>query len=380
MVTLRALRLVRSLRRRVIGKRVPHWARDVFRLVHLVNVFRYLPTLQAMVCYPNHFYKSIPAILANKKPYYVTPVSFIAGAAALELFVYKLVLGDSLPYSKQTMVLVNAVAALLSPVVAVALCAAALILARVARPHLPFGDVIDLLSASAVGAQVAVDYRSYLKLDGPRFAWSMFYYSVYFFVVAGVLLVLGGLLLSAIAESAGPSYLPNRLELIEVAALAYVFAQACYALLARPYAYILCHSSRQKSEAMWDLLESDVVHEEIDTGGIYIPTYISRSPLAELVLPDEYTDEDASESGGGDITMTSSFGVTRVARVLIGVGVAGGGLTAIPFLVFSRQWVLLPIAVAVTLLGVNLCSHGATSQGLVARLRYSRKRDGGATS
>ena len=250
----------RRLRHRFFGRNTPHWAKDLVRLARFVNVLNLLPTLHALLFHQSHFFKSIPAILEGKKPYYVSPLGFLSSAAAVEVACYLLLIPDDAPLLNETFLLINLIAVVLSPAAIVSLCILVIIFAHVAENFFPFGEVMIESCFNSAGARVTVDFRSYISLDRSRFVWSLCYYYVYFLVVVGAVTLLVSLTLSLYVHPNARSllvFMKGKLGMTVVAGLCLIGALVGYWCLVRPYAFLLVHCSRARSAAMRELIASE---------------------------------------------------------------------------------------------------------------------------
>lgn len=260
MWSLRVVRVGRRVRRRLFGKKLPHWAKDLLSLIRYINVLKLVPTVHALACQPNHFFKTLPTVLAGKKPYYVSPLSFVTNVAALQIAAYLLLFPDGSAVPKEAVVILNVVLALLTPVMAGCLCAVILVFWSVAKFGMPYNELLDEFCFNHHGALVPLDPRTYLHLDWSRFFWSMFYYYMYFYLLLGAVLVLTVVVSVAIVEPfpyPPSSWLKGRLAILYMAIVGLVSSLAGYWGIARPYAFALVRSSRFATPLMTKFLDVD---------------------------------------------------------------------------------------------------------------------------
>jgi hypothetical protein len=264
MWTLEIIRTLRCIRRRLFGKKLPHYVKEPLGLVmgpiKLFNFLRLIPTLQIMVCAPNHFFRSLPSILDGKKTYYVSPLQFPINVATLQILALaflpkEIPLPKELPVVGKTFKQIYIIAidlgfAALSPVVMAIACGVILILWYGGRATRPFNKLIpvDLLNCHAV--LIPLSPSTYRALDVNRFFWSLVYYFIYFyltfFIVFGFFVTCAILLVLA-HENLG---VPSNVITFFSAVLGLITALAGYWVFVRPYIFLLMHASRRITKLM----------------------------------------------------------------------------------------------------------------------------------
>ena len=78
--SLKVLRRTRSLKRRLFGQETPHWASDLYRACKFFNAIELMPTILAILCAPDHFFRRRELITQKRsfgvKTVYRSPVGF----------------------------------------------------------------------------------------------------------------------------------------------------------------------------------------------------------------------------------------------------------------------------------------------------------------
>jgi hypothetical protein len=256
MWTLQAVRKGRSVRRRLFGKKLPHWAKDSAGFIKYLNFLRLLPTMHVMVCYPGHLFKSIPSILSGKKPYYVSPLQFVSNLAVLQIAVLALLLPEDDAIDKEFLIVGNLVTAAVSPILMMCACIAILVLWFLCISVWPVNRLTEGIEFNYHGALVPLSPSTYSALNWGRFFWSLLYYYLYFYLmfalVAGLFLGVEELILAAYASasSSGRTIYINKLTTIPLALVGLFAALAGYWLFVRPYILLLFHSSNRITKRM----------------------------------------------------------------------------------------------------------------------------------
>jgi hypothetical protein len=254
MWTLQAIRRIRSMHRRIFGKRAPHWVEDGFKYV---NFLRLLPTVHMIICKPAHFFKSVPAILNGKKSYYLSPLQFVTNLAALQILIVPLIFSGS--PSKEAMAAWNIGAVVLSPALIVCACALVLVLWHICANMWPLRAVANELPFNYHGALIPLSPSTYANLEWGRYFWSLFYYYLYFYFM--LLVGMGSVALAVgvwkIYTSVTVNIHINRVTIIPFAVIGLIAAIAGYWLFVRPYILLLMASSRAPTERMRLYLASE---------------------------------------------------------------------------------------------------------------------------
>lgn len=74
----RLRRYVRRCRRGLFGPRTPHWVSGAYTLLRWFNFVEVIPTFAVLLIKPWHFYRRLPQILDQKKPWFKPPLPFLA--------------------------------------------------------------------------------------------------------------------------------------------------------------------------------------------------------------------------------------------------------------------------------------------------------------
>lgn len=248
--TLQAIRFIRRIRRKLFGKTLPHYVKGLVKVVKIVNFFQLIPTIHMIAFGPSHFFKSIPAILNEKKPYYVTPIPFLTSLATFQLAILQLFhlptvkLPDQLVLSAYCVLL-----AILSPVIVVLACLLILFFWFGWRSLWPLKYIIpeDGLNVDAV--LVPLDPLTYGKLSPGRFFWSLFYYYLYLYpAFLFFALLIGGEIL--VASLHVGHQIPSSVARYLSFGIGIVLVFPAYWLIVRPYIFLLVHSSSRVTDRM----------------------------------------------------------------------------------------------------------------------------------
>jgi len=245
MLTLRVVRFGRRLVRRLFGKNIPHWLKDSTSLFKYINVFRLAPTLQVLFCAPNHFFKSIPAILAGKKTYYVSPLQFLSNVAIAQLAILTLLYGQDDLVDKTLVIASNLALVLLTPVLMIAACVALIVVWFISSSIWPLNHLAKEVEFNFHALLIPLSLDTYRALAWGRYIWSLFYCYLYFYVLLGVLslTLFGGdaFLVGAYAAIGNGIIHINKLTIIPFGIAGLLIFFAGYWLVVRPYIQLLLH-------------------------------------------------------------------------------------------------------------------------------------------
>lgn len=254
------LSLIRWLRRikyRVFGKRLPAWLTDGMSLVRHVNLVRLVPATYMAAVHPYHFFKSVPSILARKKPYYPTPLQFLSNLAILQLLVLAWFLPNSPAYDKEGVVMMNLALVAVSPLVVAIFCAMLLFLWVIAYAFSQFSRVlIGMFSFNMRALLIPLSIWSYSKMDWRHYLWSLFYFYGYFYftlIVIGVLFFqVLGLAIDTILELTRlrPSTALVRIEVAAFCVVSVFSVLLGYLVVVRPYVYLMFAATREFTPQM----------------------------------------------------------------------------------------------------------------------------------
>lgn len=257
---LKQIKAMRSIRRRIFGDRVPEWLTEPIKLVKYFDLIRLLPTLYMIVFAPAHFFKCLPAIRKEKKPYYLTPLQFVTNSAALQVVLLTFMFPDGVAMSKETLFLYNVVVVITSPVLIACTCIVVLILWFFCAHIWPINHLANELPFNHHGALIPLSPSTYINLDGGRYFWSLFYYYLYFYcmlLLIGAGFALAEILIWDVYSSIGNKIYINKVTIIPFALVGLVAAIVGYWVLVRPYILLLLQSSRRLTRRMVLFIYSD---------------------------------------------------------------------------------------------------------------------------
>ncbi len=186
-ILLKLAKLAR-LRRRVLGKKTPHWFTDATALGGYVNIFSVGLAIFAIASAPDHFFRRLPQYIQRKKSWLPTPLKFFTSSVTLMAAILaasnNLDPPDTIHMSPETTRWVVAGIFVLTPLLMPALCALLI--------------PIDLLAALLMAGDpmfqfigIPLSLSTYTRLDAVRYLWSMLYFGVYNFVIWQFLFIVG---------------------------------------------------------------------------------------------------------------------------------------------------------------------------------------------
>ena len=268
---------VLKLTRRLGGwfRQWPHWAKDLYGIISYVNFVELLPTVAAIVLAPRHFFRRLSLVLAGKRRMYQTPVKFFVNFASLFLAVFYLRHGGLNGVLEQASALWYM--PLLIPFTPLAMAGLAVVcLCLYQLPRLVPSET-RFPHPNPHPLRLVLSPVAYWNLDLTRFAWGLFYISVYFVAawqLAQVMLGLDLLATVALVQQFGADhFVVKGLILITALALA---ASIVHWLVFRPYGEMFRMSLRRPTRTVFD---TDVYEVEND-----VAEYLTRAQSVGLAL------------------------------------------------------------------------------------------------
>lgn len=175
------------LRRRVLGKKTPHWFSDATGLIGYVNVFSVGLAIFAMASVPGHFFVRLPQYIQRRKSWLPTPLKFFTSSVTLMVTVLAASNNFDPPgtihMSEGTTRLVVSGFFLFAPFIMAALCAFLI----------PFDLFLSLVFSRrpADFLRLPLCLSTYTSLDPSRYLWSMLYFGVHNFIIWQFLFFVG---------------------------------------------------------------------------------------------------------------------------------------------------------------------------------------------
>ena len=231
-------RHIRRCRQALFGAHVPHWVSSGYKSLRWLNLFELLPTLAVILLSPWHFFRRLPQVLEEKKPWYKTPLPFFSTLAVYTVLLIKhfaspeasRIANDLSTYassggtlvhsavgiivqSKESPTVLLATFALLSPLWVPVICLAMSIVTflyetvRAISQTSGLSRYIPLPILNPFLYLVPLDLQTYLRLRPSRFLWGLFYFGLLailaLFVFVLALYVLALVFLDASSTSSG---------------------------------------------------------------------------------------------------------------------------------------------------------------------------------
>jgi hypothetical protein len=196
---LRVRRYLRRCRRGLFGSRTPHWLAGAYSLLRWGNLFEAVPTVGELLTHPWHFYRRLPQILDQRKPWIKTPLPFFATQLVYGLLLVKLFgLGSALSTETSANLLLAGVA-LSCPIWMVALSFCMFVCTyfyeasrqvSASKYTSAYFDLFTILNPSLY--LIPLDPRTYRSFRWTRFGWGVFYFGLIAAAIVGSLALMFG--------------------------------------------------------------------------------------------------------------------------------------------------------------------------------------------
>lgn len=250
---LRLIKVLQSIRRRLFGEKAPEWLTELTKLIQYFDLIRLAPTLYMIFFAPKHFFRRLPEIRRETRPYYLTPLQFVTNLAVLQFVLLTFFFPDGFGISEKQMVVGNLVVVLASPLLIACTCLVVLVLWYLCAHIWPINHIAQEIPFNHHGAIVPLSLFTYANLDGSRYFWSLFYFYLYFYSM--LVLIAAGFGLAEIAiwdvySSKGGKIYINKITIIPFALIGFFSALAAYWILVRPYIILLLMSSQRLTKRM----------------------------------------------------------------------------------------------------------------------------------
>ena len=238
----------------------PHWAKDLYGIISYVNFVELLPTVAAIILAPRHFFRRLSLVLADKRRMYQTPVKFFVNFASLFLAVFYLRHGDlSGALQQATAVWYMPLLIPLTPVLMAGLAIVCWCLYQLPRlvpseTRFPHPNPYPLL--------LVLSPVAYWHLDPRRFAWGLFYMSVYFVAawqLAQVIIGADFLATVALVQQLGDGHLVVKAVVLIMAIV--LATSIVHWLVFRPYGEMFRTSLRRPTRTVFEADVYDIENE-----------------------------------------------------------------------------------------------------------------------
>ncbi len=256
------MRFVLQIARKLVGwfRKWPHWAKDLYAIVTYVNFIELIPTIGAIALAPRHFFRRLPMVLRHKRPLYRTPVKFFTSSASLFVAVFFLrhpELAHSLKSTEAVWYML-----ILIPLTPLLMAGLSLVLWSAYQLPRAIPTETPFPQPNPYPLSLVFSLRTYWNLDGRRFFWGLFYFSIYLVVswqiaqiVIGYGLVATNELLDVFETKRG------IVEVIIVIMIVVLLASIVHWLVFRPYGEMVRMSLRHPLPQVFKADAYDVKEE-----------------------------------------------------------------------------------------------------------------------
>lgn len=246
MLMLRLARVYPHKIRKVFGG-TPHWLREASGAIKLPILLRFALTVQVMAFAPNHFFKTIPAILSGKKRMYLTPIQFVTNIAVIQIFIWAFIEPEIASVDKAIVVTANLGLVIITPALMIVACLSMIALWFICTSIWPFGWLVRELDIryNYHSLIIPISIDTYKALEWSRYFWSLTYCYLYFYLISGMLgtFFLGGeSIIIGLYSIVGQGIVHiNRFTIIPLGLAGVLFFALGFKLIINPYVELLIH-------------------------------------------------------------------------------------------------------------------------------------------